>query len=522
MANPDRNPSRRRMRWWIPALLLLAYGGVVVYLRATDDYRRGIMIPVLGAFVLVLVGIWYVFLTGLPWRRRLALGGLGLVLVVATAMVGPRLFRWEGSSNGKATPRLVWRSSESTSPAATNTPVAALPVQETALPGLADFPRYLGPNGDGTVAGVALDPDWSAHPPKLLWRQAIGLGWAGFAVVGRRAVTMEQRGEDELVSCYDVGSGALLWMHTNHVRFSETLGGDGPRATPTIEGGRVFAQGATGLLHCLDLESGDVLWSVDALALAGSGNITWGKCNGPLIDGDQVVVTGGQGAPSLLAVAKADGRKLWSAGTDAASFTSPVIMELAARRQIVSVNAASVTGHEPDTGRLLWTHPWPGAQPKVGQPLAISTNRILISSGYGVGSALLEIRPDANGGLTAEQIWKARSIRNKFSSLVVRDGFAYGLEEETLACLDLENGRRVWKDGKYGFGQLLLAGDFLLIQTEPGDVVLVSADPTAWKELARLPALNSKTWNPPTLAGDVLLVRNDLEVAAYQLPTRSR
>ena len=154
--------------------------------------------------------------------------------------------------------------------------------------------------------------------------------------------------------------------------------------------------------------------------------------------------------------------------------------------------------------------------------MAVTTNRVLISAGYGVGSALLEVSAQPDGGMTVGQVWKSRSIHNKFSSLVVREGFAYGLEEETLACLDLESGKRVWKDGKYGFGQILRVGSMLLVQSESGDVVLGSAAPESWKELARLPALTSKTWNPPALAGNVLLVRNDQEAAAYVLSTAGR
>lgn len=510
------------MRWWIPALLIVVYGAVVAYLRATDDYRRGIMIPVLGLFVGALIALWYVFLTGLPLRRRLALGAAGLAVVLAAAVIGPKLFRWEGSRDGLATPRLVWRGTESTAPAATNAPVTAPPAASVSLPGLADFPRYLGAAGDGVVPEVPLDPDWAGHPPKLLWRQPIGAGWSGFAVSGHRAVTQEQRGDDELVSCYDVATGSLLWLHTNQVRFSETLGGIGPRATPTIEGGDVFAQGATGLLDCLDLATGRKRWGVDALGEARSSNLTWGKSNAPLLDGDRVIVTGGEGGPALIAFDRKSGKKLWVNGSATPSYASPVILTLAGRRQIVSVNGTSVTGHEPETGAVLWTHDWPGAQPKVGQPLGVSTNRLLISAGYGVGSTMLELKTETNGTFSVETVWKARSIRNKFSSLVLRDGFAYGLEEETLACLDLASGRRVWKDGKYGFGQLVRSGEWLVVQSEPGDVVLVAANPEAWREMARIPALSAKTWNAPALAGNILLVRNDIEAAAYELPLRSR
>src|SRR5262249_6190307 len=221
-------------------------------------------------------------------------------------------------------------------------------------------PGFLGRGGKGVVPGVRLGRDWTRQPPEELWRRPIGLGWSSFAVVGRWAVTQEQRGNDELVVCYDLHTGDPLWVHANPVRFSEKMGGDGPRATPTISGGRVYAQGATGMLDCLDGGSGKPIWSRQTLEENGLPNLIWGKSSSPLVFNDFVVVSGGDAPGSLLAYHKGTGKPGWEATEDKASYASPVATTLAGVQQIVAVNAASVAGHDPSNGNVLWKYDWPG------------------------------------------------------------------------------------------------------------------------------------------------------------------
>jgi outer membrane protein assembly factor BamB len=248
-------------------------------------------------------------------------------------------------------------------------------------------------------------------------------------------------------------------------------------------------------------------------------NLTWGKSCSPLLAQDLVVVTGGeQREKTLLAYEAATGKPVWQAGRDRASYCSPLLASLCGQEQILMVNGHSVTGHDPHTGEILWEYAWPGEFAKATQPLVVDTNRVFIAAGYGVGCAMLKIERSATSGWSAVALWKNRNLKPKFTNLVRRGHYVYGLDEGVLTCVNLEQGNREWKGGRYGHGQILLVDDLLLIQAESGDVVLVEISPERPKELTRFPALRGKTWNNPVLLRDLLLVRNDQEAACYRLP----
>ena len=505
----------------LPVLTGLLIAALLAWMFATGHVARSFAMLALGLLWLLITGLWWALRA--RGRRLPRLAALLLIIGVAV-LVLKMTTRYDGSSDGTALPRLVWKWQKPAAPALGAT-VTALPASELAqLPaGLADMPRFMGPAGDGVVAAAGFAMDWSAHPPREVWRQPVGIGWAGFAVAGRRAVTQEQRGDDECVTCYDVVTGKLLWLHADKARFSEGMGGDGPRATPTIDAqaAQVFTLGATGILNCLNLETGAVKWRRDTLKDCDAGNLTWGKSTGPLLHGPHVIVNGGNRAPGLIAMRRDNGEIVWRGGDDDASYSSPVLMTLAGCEQIVSVNATSVSGHDTATGAVLWSFPWPGDYPKVAQPMLVGTDRVLVTSSYGMKSHLLEIKNGADGKLSCSEVWASSAPRTKFSSAAVIGGHAYALDEGTLACVDLASGERGWRAGRYGYGQHLVTDGHLLIQAEPGFVVLVRPDPAGLAEVARLAALDSgKTWNPPTLAGRWLLLRNDREAVCYELPAK--
>ncbi|HRK13151.1 MAG TPA: PQQ-like beta-propeller repeat protein [Prosthecobacter sp.] len=504
-----------RRSFTFPIVIILLPAALAAWLLATDHVARSLGVVLLSLLVVLLLCLWWAL--GARGRR---LKRLALVLLAGAALwgAGRLLLRYEGSADGTAMPRFAWRWTVSASAApAPQAKAAGLDLAEIPA-GLADMRAFMGASGDGIFPAPAWKTDWAAHPPREAWRQAAGKGWSGFAVAGRRAVTQEQRDSDECVNCYDIVTGALLWSHTDEALFSEPLGGDGPRATPAIsaDGARVYTLGGTGILNCLDLATGARLWRRDILAETKTGNLMYGKSGSPLLHGARVIVTGGNGAPTLLAYDARTGEPSWQAGGEAASYSTPALRTLAGREQIVSVNAASVTGHDTATGTVLWRHPWPGDYPKVGQPAQAGPDRILVTSSYGQKSHLLEIRA-SGGGFESALVWSASAPRTKFSSATVLDGRAYALDEGTLVAVDLESGERLWRRGRYGFGQHLQLGGLLLIQTEPGPVVLVRPGADGPEEIARLPALSSKTWNPPALAGRWLLLRNDREMVCYEL-----
>jgi outer membrane protein assembly factor BamB len=479
---------------------------------------------VTGGVAILLLLVWFLLFSRLRWQIRL--GGL-CVFVLGNFAFG-MMVRIDGTYNGGAQPRLAWRW---TPPRGADLDEITItrPVAATlaVLPSF-DSPSYLGADHIGVVRGLNLETDWTAHKPVELWRRKVGLGWSSFAVVGSRAITLEQRGEKELVVCYELVTGNVLWAHANQVRFHESMGGDGPRSTPTIAEGRVYSEGATGILDCLDLATAKLIWSRDTLKENNAPNLTWGKSCSPLLVDDMVVVTGGSSdtGPALLAYKRTDGAPVWRAGTGKASYVTPMLVTLAGRRQILTVNASTVTGHDPGDGRILWKYTWMNDHyPKCAEPLVLDGDRVFLSADYGFGCVMLHLSADASGTLAVTEVWKARTLKSQLSNMIARDGCIYGLDDGDLACIDAATGAGKWHDERargqrYGHGQVLLAGDVLLIQSERGSVALVEASPSGLHELTAMPALSSKTWNVPAIAGEYLLVRNDLEAVCYRLPVR--
>ena len=375
------------------------------------------------------------------------------------------------------------------------------------------------PNRDGRYTQSAIRTDWPLNGLTPVWRQPVGGGYASFTVASGRAFTIEQRRDQEVVTAYDVATGRELWNRSwDAAHFKETLGGPGPRATPTWHDGRVYALGATGFLWSLDADSGDVIWQRDILEDSRATNLEWAMSSSPLIVDDLVVVQpGGGGGWSVVAYDKHTGDVVWHTLDDVQSYTSPMDVTLAGERQVLAVTAERVVGLSVDDGRLLWEHPWsPSTVPNIAQPILLSDHEIFLSASYGYGAALIELT-SRNGEVDVETIWSNNRMKNRFSSSVLHDGYIYGLDESILACVDASTGELQWKGGRYGYGQLLLAGSHLIVLTENGELVLVRATPDGHEEIASSEALDGKTWNVPALADGQLLVRNAREMAAFDL-----
>jgi outer membrane protein assembly factor BamB len=498
-------------------ILLAAAAGVLwvwrFYGRQHQDKNLATAVVVLISLLLLL--LWCVLFSRLRWRIRLAISGgvAALVLLVAS------LFRIQGVT-GDLVPILRWRWDPSSAPPFTGQNVNGLGHSAPSAKGFTnDYPQFLGPNRDGTLEQPRLASDWAAQPPQRLWLQPVGSGWSGFAVAGNRAITQEQRGETEAVICYDLLSGATIWSYAYAAHFQSTLAGEGPRATPTISEGRVYALGSTGILTCMDLETGKALWSKETVQENNARVEEWGMSSSPLLVDDLVIVSvGGNNNRSLVAYQAATGSFAWGGGSDGAGYSSPILAGLAGIQQIVIFNSGGVSAHDPLTGTNFWKYRWPGGHPHVSTPVVLPGDRLLVSSGYGVGSELLQIQKDPQGTPTVSRIWKSTRLKAKFTNLVYRDSFIYGLDDGIMACLDAATGEQKWKEGRYGHGQVILVNDLLLVTAESGVVLLLDPNPRGSTELTRFTALQGKTWNPPALAGEYLLVRNDKEAACYRLP----
>jgi outer membrane protein assembly factor BamB len=352
-----------------------------------------------------------------------------------------------------------------------------------------------------------------------MWKKPIGGGRASFSVAGGRAFTIEQRDRNEVVAAYDIATGRELWAHGWPERFSQWMGGgEGPRATPTWADGLVYALGGRGELRCLDAATGKLVWRTNILQDNDADNLRWGMAGSPLVSGDAVIVLpGGPGGRSVAAYERRTGKRLWTALDDKTAYASPMQVTLLGVPQYLLVSSTRLVGVSLDRRDVLWEFPWTtGHDASATQPIVIGQNRIFYSSGYGAGAVVIELSK-SGGKFDVRQVWRNIRMKNRQSTAVLHEGFIYGLDEGIFACLDAATGEVRWKGGRYGHGQVLLAGGHLVVITEEGELVLVAPSPDKLTEVARMPAIAGETWNVPAFAGGILLVRNTQEMAAFDL-----
>ena len=577
-AQTDEPAPRKPLRLWpgVAAAVLLLLVRFVVPVVVPETMMFGVLGELIGALAIV---VWWLFFSRAPWTERvgaivlmivalfatsrlvhkaIANGMMGMMLpiyaipVLSLALVawavasrrlstGPRrasmvatillacgvftLLR-TGGMTGDADSDLHWRwtkTPEERLLAQTGDEPAAPASPPAATNKDSDWPGFRGPERNGVVRGVRIRTDWAVSPLVELWRRPIGPGWSSFAVRGDFLYTQEQRGEDEIVACYKVTTGEPVWRHRDAARFWESNAGAGPRGTPTLSNGRVYAFGATGILNALDAGSGAVVWSRNAASDTHKKIPGWGFASSPLVVGDVVVIAT---AGVLVAYDVAAGNPRWLGPAGGGGYSSPHLMTIAGVPQVLLLNGAGAISVAPADGTVLWQHPWPGDG--IVQPAVTANGDVLIGSGSGLGGAKVGVRRIAaahgSGGWTVEERWTSIGLKPYFNDFVVHKGHAFGFDGSHLACIDLNDGKRQWKDGRYGNGQLVLLPDqdLLLVLSEEGELALVGATPKQFRELARFPAIKGKTWNHPVLVDDVLLVRNGEEMAAFRLSLAGR
>jgi outer membrane protein assembly factor BamB len=400
-------------------------------------------------------------------------------------------------------------------PSANNTPaVAAVP--KVALP-KAEWPGFRGPLRDGIIRNVRINTDWTTSPPIEIWRRPIGPGWSSFAVRGDLLYTQEQRGNEELVSCYRVSTGQPVWRHRDPARFYESNGGAGPRGTPTIHEDRVFAFGATGILNALDALTGKQIWSTNVGADTKRAIPFWGFASSPLVVDEVVIVAA---ASTLAGYDVASGKLKWKGPSYGGGYSSPHLVTLEGVRQVVLLGGPGAISVVPEDGKVLWEYKWePGAmvQPAITGDGDILVNHVVATGG--VATRRVHVSKGPNGW-NQEERWTSNGLKPNFNDFVLHKGHAYGFDNNILSSINLETGQRAWKGGRYGNGQLVLLqdSDVLLVTSEDGELALVSATPDKYTEIAKIRIFEAKTWNHPVVIGDLLLVRNGEEMAAFKLP----
>ena len=529
-----RKSFSRRARWGIAGVFVLV--AVATAMLTRETFGPVGVIFTAAPWALTAAVVWLLAARRASHRTRLT----GLVATIVAAWLAFTTLRLEGLW-GEQEAQYSWRwtpSAESlylaergtvgAAGGATSVPTtsqaqfAARLGRQDVVPW--DSPGYLGASRDGVVRGVSLPDDWAARPPKLLWRRRVGPAWSSVAVVRDRLYTQEQQGELEAVTCIDAASGAELWAHQDRARFWESVAGAGPRATPTYWKGRVYAVGGTGVLNCLDADTGTHVWTRDILSDAGAPLPMWGVSGSPAVTdaagGLVIVYAGGDQGRSLLAYRAGDGAIAWTAQAGTMSYASPQPARLVNTDQVVMLSERGLASFDPATGTQLWEHVALVPQaPRSVQPVVIHPSHLLMASEADIGVAMLDVGRDSAFRWTVHPRWSSKKLKPSFSHVVARKGHAYGFDGSIFCCVDLGTGERKWKSGRYGRGQVLLVEDsnHLLVLAEDGRVVLLRTNPERHEELGEFQAINGKTWNHPVLTRDRLYVRNAEEMACYEV-----
>ncbi len=385
----------------------------------------------------------------------------------------------------------------------------------------APWPRFRGPRGDSAQRGRRFSDDWSGRPPRELWRNRIGPAWSSFAIGADRLFTQEQRLEEEVVSCYDAKTGRPIWSFATPSRFFESLGGLGPRGTPTLADGSVYALGAEGILVRVSAVDGSLVWKADLKAASGRTEPPmWGFSCSPCVDGGVVVVhAGGEGDKGIVAFRVDDGQVAWTAPAGELSYASVQKITLLGREYLCLLSNSGAHLLEPSTGRPVYDYAFPHAGYRACQAQVIDGDKLLIPAGMGTGTRLVQFSSGENG-LEGKDLWTSLDMKPDYNDILVHDGHIYGFDNAIFACIGLEDGTRKWKGGRYAKGQALLLADsgLIVVVGERGELVLVRATPEKHEELGRIEALGDKTWNHPVVVDDRLYLRNAEEIVCYELP----
>ena len=528
MTTPKPRPSRFPL--WLKIFWAVVLVGIVIlfFVEILNDPAMSNTVQQLLGLVAFSVSLcWFAFTS--RWSKRIRLVGLLSVAgAVGLFFVFFRLASITGALLPTFEPRFggtTWRGLEA--------PQGDSRVVDLETTSDYDFGGFLGPNRDLKVPGIKLDVDQLSTSPEQLWRQPIGAGLGGFAVVNGYAATLEQREDGEWATLYDVDNGNVAWAtKIDSEVYASVVASDGPRSTPIIDDGRVYLMGNSGRLVALDGSTGKLVWERNFREEAGlsieqeRGLLGYGRPNSPFTHGDRVFapVGGAEGSfVSLAALNKNTGETVWQSGSNQISGSSPNVATLNGVEQALIVNQGFVNGYDLTDGRELWAIPWPGrtnADTTSSQAVPIAPDRVFVSRGYGHGAGLYQLKPTQNGRFEAQPVWESsRVLRTKFSNVTVHEGHLYGLSEGVLECVDLETGKRVWKHGRYGHGQMLQVDTVLVVLSEEGEVFFIEATPDRKDNvLGHFQAIEGQTWNNFAIAGDRLVVRNGREAAVYRLP----
>jgi outer membrane protein assembly factor BamB len=509
--------ASRVERWGAILLIIAALTATSFFLdKSIATANMGLMFIIYSVPVMCLAFVaWAVATRGLSlFPRRVT-----MVITIILAS-GIWIFLRTNGMTGDGRHDLAWRwaqTDEDRLLAQSGSGPLSLPEAQPKEAFNTEWPGFRGINRDGTVHGVKISTGWSLSPPVEMWRRPVGPGCSSFAVHGNLLYTQEQRGEYEVVSCYYLTNGQPVWQHKDKARFYDSHAGAGPRSTPTLEGSRIYTLGATGILNVLDANGGSVIWSRDAASETGVKVLNWGFTSSPLVVGDVVIVAL---SGKLAAYDTQSGKPLWFGPDGGSSYSSPQLFTINGVSQALLMSNKGAVSVDPESGKILWEYPWE-VQDRILQPSLIENGDLLLcAENKSIRRITVSGGPDK--WMTSEG-WTSSGIMVNFNDFVIHKGYAYGFDGPAMVCIDLRDGKRMWRGARYrGFLLLLADQNLILVLSEKGELALVQADPHHFNELSLFPAIKGKTWNHPVLAGNILVVRNAQEMAAFRLPVMEK
>ena len=515
-----------------------------------DPGVRNLATFFLPLIALTSIGLWYLIRRDRSWNLGTVLAVLALLSPVAFFALFQPVFG--GNANLERFEPRFWDEGNE---------IAVKPAESTTsrLDSITefDFPQFQGLNRDGTVENVAL-ASWKIKQPELLWKQPVGEAWSGFAVVNGYAITQEQRDDLECVVCYEIETGNTVWNYSVVRRHEDYIGFGrvGPRATPSIHEGKVYAVSGTGVIDCIDGENGTLIWSFDVPKEMGieqipktnsrglaftqeNSTLTWGRSQSPLIFDGMLILPGGgiAAAPNpdaevsdkrveepgstLIAIDIETGEEIWRGGDRSIAYGSPILANLAGVEQILMVSEDHCVSHDPKTGKELWSFSWPGGSDgpaNCSQVTVLDDKTLMLTKGYATGAQVIELENDEGRLIPVPLARDPRVLKTKFSNPVVKDGFAYAISDRFVECVDTKTLKKQWRRRGFGTGQLLLVGDKLLVHAESGKLSLAEATPEEYVDLGSIDTVEGTCWNTFAIYNDLVLVRSEKEAACFRLP----
>lgn len=364
-----------------------------------------------------------------------------------------------------------------------------------------DWPNWRGPNYDGISPEKGFKTTWT-EKPKVLWEHPVGSAFSSFTLAGGKLYTCGTKDKQQVLCCFNPDTGKVIWDKPIEKEYKEGQGGDGTRATPTIDDGKVYILGGLGMLRCVDAASGEKVWERQLKYKP-----TWGYAGSVLTEGNMAVVSAGKSDGSLLALDKKTGKEIWKTGDEIAGYATPYPFTFKDKRYIVGFLGKSAIIVEAKDGREVWRTSWKTSFDVNASSPIFHDGHLFLTSGYGTGCALYKLS-EAGDKLDGKEVWRNKAIVNKFQSCVLWEGALYGGDEKTLKCVDWKSGKELWSVPRLPNSTVILADRQLVVFTETGKLMIGPVSPNEFKPTAEAQVLEHRCWTIPLLANGKLYARN--------------